>query len=549
MVLPDNIPQIVMDHGRALLMANGRPFRMLAGEIHNSSASSLEYMEQNVWPQLEDMNCNTAIAPISWELFEPQEGHFDYTLVDGLIAQARRRDMKLILLWFASWKNSWSTYAPFWVRRDLNRFVRIENMPGRRCGSLSPFCTETRNADAAAFSALLGHICDIESQNASEPAVLMVQIENEMGVLGGARDYSVLAQQAFESTVPEKLMRYLVDHESVLHEELRSSWHASGRKTQGTWAQIFMRRTDEFFMAWHYAQFVEHIACAGKKEYPLPFYVNAWLASSAGYPQGGPVAHVSDIWRAAAPSIITCAPDIYAKNLGFAQACREYDRPGNPLFIPEICHDTRASSQILFATGEHHPLCVSPFGIETAGGTGIHSGDPVELGNPIDPTSDLLLPNCPAAKALIARTNGILAQMYPQLVEFLVPGCSRGFLEGDPNTAEIHFGDYIFRLRYPGMKTRSDHESPSSEIVPVPGGGMILQISEHDFWIVGLSCVVECASAMSGVYVDAAVHDEGEFVDGKWRPGRRLNGDEGMLRFGPWPEVRRISLLAWRETV
>ncbi|MCZ4149162.1 hypothetical protein BZG21_32560, partial [Escherichia coli] len=56
------------------LMVDGQPFISLAGEVHNSSSSNLEYMDQHVWERLVYFNCNTAVVPISWELLEPEEG-------------------------------------------------------------------------------------------------------------------------------------------------------------------------------------------------------------------------------------------------------------------------------------------------------------------------------------------------------------------------------------------------------------------------------------------------------------------------------------------
>ena len=117
------------EHGSWQLIVNGKPFIMLAGELHNSSASTTEYLN-NLWTPLKTLNLNTVLAPIAWEQFEPQEGIFDYTLIDNMIDGARKNGLKLSILWFGSWKNGESSYAPTWVKEDTKRFFRIQNIGG-----------------------------------------------------------------------------------------------------------------------------------------------------------------------------------------------------------------------------------------------------------------------------------------------------------------------------------------------------------------------------------------------------------------------------------
>jgi beta-galactosidase GanA len=99
------------------LLVNGRGYLALGGELHNSSASDPEYMEP-IWNKLEAMNVRTVLGTVSWEDFEPVEGSYDFRSIDAQIAQARRRNMRLVLIWFGAFKNASSTYAPTWVRRD-----------------------------------------------------------------------------------------------------------------------------------------------------------------------------------------------------------------------------------------------------------------------------------------------------------------------------------------------------------------------------------------------------------------------------------------------
>ena len=102
----NGIPEIKELDGIKTLFVYNETFLILGGEVHNSESSSLEYMAERVWPCIADLNMNTVVVPVTWELLEPCEGQFDFTLVDGLIDQARANGMHLILLWFGLWKNS-----------------------------------------------------------------------------------------------------------------------------------------------------------------------------------------------------------------------------------------------------------------------------------------------------------------------------------------------------------------------------------------------------------------------------------------------------------
>ena len=110
-------PFLQEESGATRLMAAGKPFLVLGGELGNSTFTSVESMAP-VWPKLKAMNVNTVLAPVYWELMEPTEGKFDFDLLDKLIAEARKQDLKLVLLWFGSWKNSMSSHVPAWVKKD-----------------------------------------------------------------------------------------------------------------------------------------------------------------------------------------------------------------------------------------------------------------------------------------------------------------------------------------------------------------------------------------------------------------------------------------------
>ena len=203
-----SMPHIVRNGGYPELMVDNKPFLMLGGELGNSSASDMAYM-QPIWPKLKAMHLNTLVSPIYWEELEPVEGKFDFGLVDEQIKNARINHIKLVLLWFGTWKNSMSCYAPGWMKTDGARFPRARTTAGEAQEIISPFSKNALDEDKKAFAALMGHLRNIDN---IQHTVLMVQVENEIGMLPEARDHSKAADEAFNGPVPAKLMAYLSAH-------------------------------------------------------------------------------------------------------------------------------------------------------------------------------------------------------------------------------------------------------------------------------------------------------------------------------------------------
>lgn len=108
---PPRHPHLHRDENGTKLIVNGKPFLMLAGELHNSSSSSARYMAE-VFPAMKEQAINTLLAVVSWEQIEPTEGEFDFSELDRVILDARKHDIHLVLLWFGTYKNALSTYVP-----------------------------------------------------------------------------------------------------------------------------------------------------------------------------------------------------------------------------------------------------------------------------------------------------------------------------------------------------------------------------------------------------------------------------------------------------
>jgi beta-galactosidase GanA len=492
------LPRLRKQGSAAQLVVDGQPLVMLAGELHNSSSSSLQYMKP-IWPRLASLNLNTVIASISWELVEPEEGNFDFSLVDGLIEGARRHDLKLVFIWFATWKNGDGTYVPAWVKTNWTRFPRCQHRPGINSSQLSPMSEENAKADATAFAAVMRHIRGVDGE---KHTVVMMQVENEAGIMPVARDHCSLAEQAFAKPVPRDLMDYLIAYKDTLIPNTRDIWGTSNFRESGTWSEVFADDADEVFSAYMIGRYIGRVAAAGKAEYPLPMYVNAWLVQHKGqkagqYPSGGPVARMLDIWRAAAPSIDLLAPDVYLDD--FKAICAEYTQSGNPLFIPEARRDEIAGLRAFYAIGHHHALGFAPFGIDSLEETNVLRDHYAVLGSLL---------------RLITAHQG---------KESL-----KGFMQyRDDKQVEFDIGDFRADIEY-----RSDKGAKT-------GGGLVIATAPDTFVIAGTNYGIRFASRPNKPGHTAWLSiEEGTFRDGKWMPGRRLNGDEASWRVNLGPEPR-----------
>ncbi len=511
-----NLPYLKKQGTATQLIVDGKPFLMLAGELHNSSCSSLEYMAP-IWPRMAAKNLNTVIATASWELVEPTEGRFDFTLVDAIIEGARKENLKIVLIWFASWKNGGSIYMPSWVKKDYQRFPRALDQQGNPLEILSTFGEESMKADAKAFAALMRHIKETDK----DKTIIMVQVQNEVGILNSIRDFSPAANQAFFSQVPEDLIQYMTKNKNTLLPEFYEVWSKNGFKTKGNWEEVFGRSfvdlqnwkahsfyTEEIFMAYHYAKYIGYVTAEGKKEYNLPMFCNAWLKQpdypwTGRFPGGGPLPQVMDVWRAAGPAIDFIAPDIYMPY--FAWVLEQYNRSGNAMFIPETGGGATGASRVLFAIGEHNIMGFSPFGIDGS----FNTGPP---GNAPDPLAD---------------TYKLLDGMSELLLQHQGKGTMRGILVDTENPyQEFELGDYIV-MADPMSAGRSSSQAPGLTQNTV-SGGLIIQLGKDEYVVFGRNLNVRFKPKTPGdlPYIGIDAVDEGVYREGQWIPGRRLNGDE-----------------------
>jgi hypothetical protein len=549
------IPQLRKQGTATQLVVDGRPFLIRGGELGNSTASDLVRMRA-MWAKLKAMNLNTVIAPVYWEFLEPREGQFDFALVDSLIAQARQNDMRLVLLWFGSWKNSMSSYVPEYVKTNQARFPRTEATRGQGQEILSPFHSANWTADARAFAALMRHL---KSFDGTQHTVVMVQVENETGMIPEARDHSPTADSLYARAVPRELVAYLAQHRDALAPELAERWNG---KASGTWEDVFGPgvHTEELFMAWHFARYHEQVTAAGKREYALPMFANAALIRPGYLPgryvSAGPLPHLIDIWRAGSPSTDFISPDIYFPNV--AEWTEKYTRAGNPLFIPEARLTPQAGVDAFYVFGKHDAIGYSPFSIEGA------SADQ-------------------GAGAVLSRSFGLLSQLSPLIAAHqglgtmtgvMPPIAFDGTIDETPQKISLKGADYTLNVSFaapPGPPTTAAPGTPAPPVSFSPGmpgatlpttqtvqapsaprGGLIIMLAPNEFLIAGTGVVVTFTPNGPGAPIAGILTaDEVHFVNGQWTRGLRMNGDQThqgrhVSLGGEQYTVQRVRLYRYR---
>ena len=555
-------PCITEKGNQKVLLVDGKPFIMLAGEIHNSDSSSPAYMEQ-IWKIADDLGMNSLLLPVTWEMVEPVEGEFHFEVLDQLIDQAREYGMKIGILWFGSFKNAECMYAPEWVKRDLERFhrgqiVKGKNKAGRRVSptlpvtipytTISYLSENAMQADARAFGKMMQHVCEYDE---AEGTVITVQVENETGLLGNAREVSDEADAAFAGEVPQEFASYMRSHTEYMEEDVRAAVEAGAEK--GSWSEVFGAVAEEIFSAYHVASFVEYVAKAGKDAYDLPMAVNCWLDKAADtlgdYPSGGPVARVHEVWDYCAPSIDVYCPDIYVPY--FNKVCDRFVKSGtNPLYIPEAATHSYAAPRMVYTVGHYHAMCYSPFGFDDIGKPfsaaqgylfGMDVTDPAlktpqnfeeyaALGKILREAMPLLAERygttdlqavCAEREAEKKKSLGLPEDMNPM---------ERMLAEAAAATKMI-FGDLGVSVGFGGMmRPRND------------GALLVCRTKENEVYMIGEQCDIQLFSADSEkMNLDILRVEEGTFENGVFVPGRRFNGDEAAQLKLDKPGVLRLQ--------
>ncbi len=504
-----SLPHLVHGNGRHMLIVDGAPFLILGGQCHNSSAWPATLPA--VWSALERLQANTLEAPVYWEQFEPEQGRFDYSLVDALLAGARQHKVRLVLLWFGTWKNGSQHYLPIWIKRKPELCPRIVGKDGRRVDSPSPHTPGLLAADVRAFAALMRHLKQADPQH----TVIMLQVENEPGAWNTVRDYSPAAEKLFAAPVPQELLKAI----------------AKGGRG-GDWSSVFGKDADEFFQAWSVARFIGQVAAAGKAEYPLPLYVNAALRDpltqppAGSYESGGPTDNVLAIWKAAAPAVDLLAPDIYMNDAPrYSKVLELYGTPDNALFVPETSR-APAVSRYCYAAFARGAIGWSPFGIDDR--------EPGAAGQPAD---DPLEP--------FAASYRVLRPMVREVAQWGFEGrLHAAFEEKDRVQQTLPLGRWQAVVTF-GPPVFGYGRAPNGNPEPI-GRALIAQLGDDEFMVTCHLCRVDFkpADEAQGGSREFLRVEEGVYEGGVFRPARIWNGDETDwgLNFGRAGQVLRVEL-------
>lgn len=516
-----SIPKLQQQGNKLVLMVHDKPFIALAGEVHNSDSSSPEYMKK-IYQIGKELGMNTLLLPVSWEMVEPVEGEFDFSIPMNLISQAREHHMKIVFLWFGSWKNAECMYTPEWVKTDLVRFkrgqiIKGQNKAGRQISvnipykfpytTMSYLCKETMIADGKAFEKFMEFL---KMADENENTVIAVQVENESGLLGAAREQSDQADDLFFGNVPQDFIEYMNNHTTSMVPDVRAAVTAG--KKSGNWSEVFGAVAEELFSAYYISRFVEYVAKQGKKVYPLPMAVNCWLDKNNEpglYPSGGPVSRMHEVWHCNAPTIDLLCPDIYVPN--FYEVCDEYTRRNTPLFIPEAATHSYCAPRLVHTIGHYHAIGYSPFGFD-------------DIGKPfsamqgylfgMDVTDPAL--KTPQSFEEYSKTSSLLSGLLPIIGEHLGSENLKSS-SGESSTASVlTFSNFSITTMYQSqMQPRTD------------GYCLAVKVSENECYILGNAVSLTFASNNSEKRnLDILMLKEGEFKNGIFIPGRRLNGDE-----------------------
>jgi len=494
------IPQLVKQDGKFRLMVDGKPFLMLGGQMGNFCA--YPDMMERAWPGFKAMHLNTVEYPVYWNVIEPEEGRFDFSAFDRILTGLRSQGLHAVLLWFGTWKNGAMDWTPNWVKTNPQRFPRVIDSGGHPTRTLSPMSKATLEADRKAYTAMLHHLIEVDE---ADRTVIMVQVENEAGSLGSARDFTPESNKLFAGAAPAPLLAAL-------------------KKQPGSWKEVFGRIADEAFNAYYLSGYINEVARAGKEVYPLPAYINVWNGGYGSadnfekfdrpgetYPSGGAVAHMLDLWKANAPAIDAIASDDYHQDpITYLNVLDSYKRPDNPVLIVE--NGGPIAARAFF-------YCIANY---SAIGYGYMGGD-------------WLAETQGADMAPVGADFRLAQGALPVITELQGTGKLKAAVEERGTGARnLIFTDYDVLVRFhpPGRQAVSvvnagpflaTSAEPSSRV-------LVAELGQDEFLVLGFGSSVEFRPVQGSDYTAAQLvsNEQGFYENGVWRTtalGQTAQGD------------------------
>jgi hypothetical protein len=487
------MPQMRQLNGAKALFVDGRPFLILGLQWDCDSCFSKENMDPLI-PEAAKMGCNTAVLPLYWREVEPQEGKFDFAMLDNRIEVARRNGLRIVLVWFATWKNGCLNYAPDFVKSDQKRFRRACQANGTELRNFPcPSSRETFATDQRALQAIFGHLKAVDSVRHT---VILFQMENEVGILGTDRCYCPICTKEFEDA---------------------------------GWSSREPERAAEAFTAHTIARYLDALSATVKSIYPLPVYANCWLAREHAvpgrdYPSGGPVERVLDVYAAAIKNIDFISPDIYVRGLDtFRAVCKGYSGKGWPLYVAEhgSGKDSRAERNVYYALGEFAAIGFSPWAIDTP--------FPDEYGPPlVDPLDRRWSEDAYALRdSYVPIRDAMVPLAMAQKTDRM-----RFFVQEEADEKES-------RLPFEGVVVHAEYHQRNNM-----ARGIVLRLSKTEFVVLGSGFDARFITP-EGQGIAMTRVERGRFEGNTWRltlPVRREREDRSLPFRMVVPQVVRVSL-------
>lgn len=468
------------------LMVEQKPYFIFGGELHNSSCSSITYLKEVVIPRIREIPINTLLLPVYWENIEKVEGIYDFSLVREIIDLMRDNNLKIIILWFGLWKNGLSTYVPSWMKLDRNKYPFCQNKAGKSLYTISPLCNQAIKKDIQAYKQLISFIKKYDQE---KQTVIMIQIENEVGLLESDRDYSFSANKLYNQEIPLELQKWF--------------------KQTGTWQEVFKEKAPEIFMTYYYAQALNQIAASGKEIYPLVTMINVWIKKEGEkpgkYPSGGAISENIELYQYLAPNIDIIAPDIYVKD--FNTISQQYAKQGY-LMVPETRQDIYSMSQIIYGMSAFPMIGYSPFGIED-----FSYNDSMKLYQFLSSLGiERSAFNSQGAKPYLCKIYQDLMSIQSLLLKYRQSEMMHPFIRKEMIKNELlNIGDYQINITY----INQDEQ--------INGAGFIINI-EDTWYVYGVNFFINISHSINQVGIISL--EEGYFENNQWKTTLVLNGDE-----------------------